>query len=72
MGSVSRSAAFLAALFAAVPTTIILSLVTWELLLYINNGIALNSGQIFLALFSGFSFGLAAFSFVYAAKLHMP
>jgi uncharacterized YccA/Bax inhibitor family protein len=72
MDNVSRSAAVLVALFAAIPTTIILSLVTWELLLFANNGIALNSGQIFLAMFSGFSFGLAAFSFVYAARLHMP
>ena len=71
MGNVSRSAAVLVALFAAIPTTIILSLVTWELLLYANNGIALHSGQIFLAMFSGFSFGLAAFTFVYAARLHM-
>ena len=57
------------ALFAAIPIFLIVSLVTWELLLIVNNGFPLDTGQIFLVLFSGFSFGLAAFSFVYATRL---
>ncbi|MFN2163012.1 MAG: hypothetical protein ACK2UR_10465 [Candidatus Promineifilaceae bacterium] len=69
MSSVKRGAAVMVALFAAIPIFLIVSLVTWELLLIVNNGFPLDTGQIFLALFSGFSFGLAAFSFVYATRL---
>jgi uncharacterized YccA/Bax inhibitor family protein len=71
MSSVKHGAAFMVALFAAIPVFIIISLLTWELLLAVSSGVPLNSGQIFLALFSGLSFGLAAFSFVYASRLQM-
>ena len=68
MSSVTRGAVVIVALFAAIPVFIIVSFVTWELLLVVNNGITLGPGQIFLALFAGLSFGLAAFSCVYACR----
>ena len=71
MSSVKRGAAVMVALFAAIPVFFIISMVTWELLLFVNNGFPLDAGQVFLALFSGFSFGLAAFSFVYASRLQL-
>lgn len=59
------------ALFAAVPTFIVFSLITWGLLLFVNSGIPLNSSQIFLAFFSGFSFALAAGTCIYACRLQV-
>lgn len=71
MKNSARTAAIVIALFAAVPTFLIFSLITWELLRYVNNGNALDPSQAFLALFTGFSFGLAAFSFVFASRLQL-
>lgn len=69
MDSVSRSAAALAALLAAIPITVIIGLVIWELFVAINNGATLDPYQIFLTIFCGFSFGLAVYSYVYAARM---
>lgn len=69
MGSLSRGGAILVALFGAIPITIIVTLIVWELFVYVNGGAALDPVQMFQALFAGFAFGLAAFTCLYAYRM---
>lgn len=64
----SRGAAARVALCAAVPTFSIITLAIGQLFVLVNDGRPVLPDQIFLALFTGLSFGLAVFAFIYSAR----
>lgn len=68
MGSTSRAGAIVVALFGSIPITVFVTLIVWELFVYINGGAAPDFFQVFQALFAGFAFGLAAFTCLYACR----
>jgi hypothetical protein len=68
MGSTSRGGAVLIALLGSMPITVFVTLIVWELFVYVNGGAAPDSLQTFQALFAGFAFGLAAFTCLYACR----
>jgi len=68
MSGVSKSAAFLIALFGAVPVGLITMLITMQLLAGSTNMAITPTAQQLMALFAGFTYGLATFVFLYNAR----
>ncbi len=66
MDFTSKSTAALVSLFAALPVTILITLAIWQLLIAANGGAALQGSQVAQALFAGFAFGAAVFTFLFA------
>ena len=69
MGSMSRGGAVLVALLASIPIAVFVTLIVWELFVYVNGGAAPDSLQLFQALFAGLAFGLATFTCLYACRI---
>lgn len=68
MSGVSKSAAFLIALFGAVPVGLITALITLELFANSTNLATSPLAQQVIAIVSGLAYGLATFTFLYQAR----